>query len=131
MLADYFHHYAIIGFYLLVATLVPIGMIIISRLATFIKVRPSNPSELKKSMYECGMKPETERWQGFNIKYYFYALLFVIFDVETIFLFPWASKYGIWSKEFGIMFFLSMLSFLVIVTIGYVYAWKKGDLEWE
>lgn len=131
MLADYFHHYAIIGFYLLVATLVPIGMIIISRLATFIKVRPSNPSELKKSMYECGMKPETERWQGFNIKYYFYALLFVIFDVETIFLFPWASKYGIWSKEFGIMFFLSMLSFLVIVTTGYVYAWKKGDLEWE
>ena len=131
MLTDYFHHYAIIGFYLLVATLVPIGMIIISRLATFIKVRPSNPSELKKSMYECGMKPETERWQGFNIKYYFYALLFVIFDVETIFLFPWASKYGIWSKEFGIMFFLSMLSFLVIVTTGYVYAWKKGDLEWE
>ena len=131
MLADYFHHYAIIGFYLLVATLVPIGMIVISRLASLIKVRPSNPSELKKSMYECGMKPETERWQGFNIKYYFYALLFVIFDVETIFLFPWASKYGIWSKEFGIMFFLSMLSFLVIVTIGYVYAWKKGDLEWE
>ena len=106
-------------------------MIIISRLATLIKVRPNNPSELKKSMYECGMKPETERWQGFNIKYYFYALLFVIFDVETIFLFPWASKYGIWSKEFGIMFFLSMLSFLVIVTTGYVYAWKKGDLEWE
>ena len=131
MLTDYFHHYAIIGFYLLVATLVPIGMIIISRLATLIKVRPSNPSELKKSMYECGMKPETERWQGFNIKYYFYALLFVIFDVETIFLFPWASKYGVWTKEFGIMFFLSMLSFLVIVTIGYVYAWKKGDLEWE
>jgi NADH-quinone oxidoreductase subunit A len=106
-------------------------MIVISRLASFIKVRPSNPSELKKSMYECGMKPETERWQGFNIKYYFYALLFVIFDVETIFLFPWASKYGVWTKEFGIMFFLSMLSFLVIVTIGYVYAWKKGDLEWE
>ncbi len=131
MLADYFHHYAIIGFYLLVATLVPIGMIVISRLASFIKVRPSNPSELKKSMYECGMKPETERWQGFNIKYYFYALLFVIFDVETIFLFPWASKYGVWTKEFGIMFFLSMLSFLVIVTTGYVYAWKKGDLEWE
>ncbi len=131
MLTDYFHHYAIIGFYLLVATLVPIGMIVISRLASFIKVRPSNPSELKKSMYECGMKPETERWQGFNIKYYFYALLFVIFDVETIFLFPWASKYGVWTKEFGIMFFLSMLSFLVIVTIGYVYAWKKGDLEWE
>ncbi|MAS51437.1 MAG: NADH-quinone oxidoreductase subunit A [Dehalococcoidia bacterium] len=106
-------------------------MIVLSKLAQFIKVRPSNPSKLKESMYECGMKPETERWQGFNIKYYFYALLFVIFDVETIFLFPWAAKYGIWSKEFGLMFFLSMFVFLAVVTLGYVYAWKKGDLEWN
>ncbi len=131
MLENYFENYAILGFYLLVSITVPIGMITLSKLAQFIKVRPSNPSELKKSMYECGMKPETERWQGFNIKYYFYALMFVIFDVETIFLFPWAAKYGIWSKEFGIAFFLSMFIFLFIVTIGYVYAWKKGDLEWN
>ena len=123
MLENYFENYAILGFYLLVAITVPIGMITISKLAQFIKVRPSNPSELKESMYE--------RWQGFNIKYYFYALMFVIFDVETIFLFPWAAKYGIWSKEFGIAFFLSMFIFLFIVTIGYVYAWKKGDLEWN
>ena len=66
-----------------------------------------------------------------NIKYYFYALLFVIFDIETLFLFPWAARYGVWTKEFGLMFFFSMLSFLVIVTFGYVYAWKKGDLEWD
>ena len=129
MLKDYFDHYAIIGFYLAIAISVPIGMIVLSKLAQFIKVRPSNPSKLKESMYECGMKPETERWQGFNIKYYFYALLFVIFDVETIFLFPWAAKYGIWSKEFGLIFFLSMFVFLAVVTLGYVYAWKKGDLE--
>ena len=131
MLKDYFDHYAIIGFYLAIAISVPIGMIVLSKLAQFIKVRPSNPSKLKESMYECGMKPETERWQGFNIKYYFYALLFVIFDVETIFLFPWAAKYGICSKEFGLMFFLSMFVFLAVVTLGYVYAWKKGDLEWN
>ena len=131
MLKDYLDHYAIIGFYLVVATTVPIGMIVLSKLASFIRVRPSNPSELKESMYECGMKPETERWQGFNIKYYFYALLFVIFDIETLFLFPWAARYGVWTKEFGLMFFFSMLSFLAIVTFGYVYAWKKGDLEWD
>ena len=131
MLKDYFDHYAIIGFYLAIAISVPIVMIFLSKLAQFIKVRPSNPSKLKESMYECGMKPETERWQGFNIKYYFYALLFVIFDVETIILFPWAAKYGIWSKEFGLMFFLSMFVFLTVVTLGYVYAWKKGDLEWN
>ena len=131
MLKDYFDHYAIIGFYLAVSISVPIGMIVLSKLAQFINVRPSNPSELKESMYECGMKPETERWQGFNIKYYFYALLFVIFDVETIFLFPWAARYGVWSKEFGLMFFASMFVFLVVVTLGYVYAWKKGDLEWN
>ena len=131
MLKDYLDHYAIIGFYLVVATTVPIGMIVLSKLASFIRVRPSNPSEIKESMYECGMKPETERWQGFNIKYYFYALLFVIFDIETLFLFPWAARYGVWTKEFGLMFFFSMLSFLAIVTFGYVYAWKKGDLEWD
>ena len=111
MLENYFENYAILGFYLLVSITVPIGMITLSKLAQFIKVRPSNPSELKESMYECGMKPETERWQGFNIKYYFYALMFVIFDVETIFLFPWADKYGIWSKEFGVAFFLYMFIF--------------------
>ena len=72
MLENYFENYAILGFYLLVSITVPIGMITLSKLAQFIKVRPSNPSELKESMYECGMKPETERWQGFNIKYYFY-----------------------------------------------------------
>jgi|TARA_B110000438_G_scaffold21433_1_gene19469 NADH-quinone oxidoreductase subunit A len=131
LLKDYLDHYAIIGFYLVVATTVPIGMIVLSKLASFIRVRPSNPSEIKESMYECGMKPETERWQGFNIKYYFYALLFVIFDIETLFLFPWAARYGVWTKEFGLMFFFSMLSFLAIVTFGYVYAWKKGDLEWD
>jgi NADH-quinone oxidoreductase subunit A len=131
LLKDYLDHYAIIGFYLVVAISVPIGMIVLSKLASFIRVRPSNPSELKESMYECGMKPETERWQGFNIKYYFYALLFVIFDIETLFLFPWAARYGVWTREFGLMFFFSMLSFLAIVTFGYVYAWKKGDLEWD
>ena len=131
MLKDYLDHYAIIGFYLVVAISVPIGMIVLSKLASFIRVRPSNPSELKESMYECGMKPETERWQGFNIKYDFYALLFVIFDIETLFLFPWAARYGVWTREFGLMFFFSMLSFLAIVTFGYVYAWKKGDLEWD
>ena len=86
---------------------------------------------LREKLYNEGYIIETERWQGFNIKYYFYALLFVIFDVETIFLFPWAVKYGIWSKEFGVMFFMSMFVFLFIVTLGYVYAWKKGDLEWN
>ena len=75
MLENYFENYAILGFYLLVSITVPIGMITLSKLAQFIKVRPSNPSELKESMYECGMKPETERWQGFNIKYGFRYLV--------------------------------------------------------
>ena len=94
-------------------------------------LRPYLPHETKLMPYECGVDPEGDARGRFSVRFYFIAILFVIFDVETIFLFPWASKYGIWSKEFGIMFFLSMLSFLVIVTTGYVYAWKKGDLEWE
>ena len=131
MLENYFENYAILGFYLLVAITVPIGMITLSKLAQFIKVRPSNPSELKESMYECGMKPETERWQGFNIKYYFYALMFVIFDVETIFLFPWAANYGILTPKFGLYILAEMGVFIGILLLGWFYAWKKGSLEWS
>jgi NADH-quinone oxidoreductase subunit A len=58
-------------------------------------------------------------------------LLFVVFDIETVFLFPWAVKYGVLSKQFGVSILLAMILFLFIVTIGYVYAWKKGDLQWQ
>ena len=77
------------------------------------------------------MRVDSERWQGYNLRYYYYALLFVIFDIETVFLFPWAVKYGVLSKEFGVSVLLAMILFLFIVTIGYVYAWKKGDLQWK
>ena len=82
-------------------------------------------------MYECGMRVDSDRWQGYNLRYYYYALLFVIFDIETVFLFPWAVKYGVLSKEFGVSVLLAMILFLFVVTIGYVYAWKKGDLQWK
>ena len=94
-------------------------------------LRPNKPYAEKLQTYECGVDPVGTGWSQTYVRYYIFGLLFVIFDVETIFLFPWASKYGVWSKEFGIAFFLSMFIFLFVVTIGYVYAWKKGALEWH
>ena len=131
MLNNYFDQYGIIGLFLLTAILVPLGMLVLSKLAQFVKIRPNNPSKVKESMYECGMRVDSVRWQGFNLRYYYYALLFVVFDIETIFLFPWAGKYGVLSKQFGVSILLAMILFLFIVTLGYVYAWKKGDLEWK
>ena len=71
----------IIGLFLVTATLVPLGMLLLSKLAQYIKVRPHNPSEIKEGMYECGMRVDSVRWQGYNLRYYYYALLFVVFDI--------------------------------------------------
>ena len=118
MLNNYFDQYGIIGLFLITATLVPLGMLLVSKLAQYIKVRPHNPSEIKEGMYECGMRVDSDRWQGYNLRYYYYALLFVIFDIETVFLFPWAVKYGVLSKEFGVSVLLSMILFLVLEEQG-------------
>lgn len=131
MLNNYFDQYGIIGLFLITAILVPLSMLLLSKLSQYIRVRPHNPSEIKESMYECGMKVDAVRWQGYNLRYYYYALIFVVFDIETVFLFPWAVKYGALSKQFGVSVLLAMILFLFIVTLGYVYAWKKGDLEWK
>jgi len=131
MLNNYFEQYGIIGLFLITAILVPLGMLLLSKLSQYIRVRPHNPSEIKESMYECGMKVDAVRWQGYNLRYYYYALIFIVFDIETVFLFPWAVKYGVLSKQFGVSVLLAMILFLFIVTLGYVYAWKKGDLEWK
>ena len=76
------------------------------------------------------MKPAGSRWVRFNIRDYYFAVVFVVFDVETVFLYPWAVRYGVLSKEFGFFAFGAMMVFLGVVTLGYVYAWRKRALEW-
>jgi len=107
--------------YLGVAILFPVATFLTSRL-----LRPFRPSATKSSPYECGIEPATEARDRYSVHYYIIAVLFVIFDVETIFLFPWAVKY----RELALFGLVEMGVFVLILVVGYAYAWNKGALEW-
>ncbi len=87
----------------------------------------SNPDVEKNSAYECGFEPFESARLKFDIRFYLVAILFVIFDLEVAFLFPWAVGF----QHIGTLGFWSMMLFLLILTIGFLYEWKKGALEWE
>ena len=90
-------------------------------------VSPKKPSDEKLSPYECGFEPFDDARTKFDIRFYLVAILFIIFDLEVAFLFPWAISLG----TIGLFGFWSMMIFLLILTIGFIYEWKKGALEWE
>ena len=131
MVDEYIRQYGVIAIFAALAVAVPTGMLLISWLLSVLKVRPNNPSPVKNSIYECGFETITERWNNFNFRYYSIALLFVIFDVEVVFLFPWAASFGTMSAEFGMFVLLEMVVFIGILMLGWIYAWKKGSLEWS
>lgn len=89
-------------------------------------LRPKRPSPEKSVTYESGMLTQGETWVRFRAQYYIYALVFVLFDVETIFLYPWAAAY----HRLGLFALLEGFVFIAILTAGLVYAWAKGDLRW-
>ena len=89
-------------------------------------VAPSKNTPDKLANYECGEEPEGSAWVQFNIRFYVIALIFLIFDVEVIFLFPWAMVF----KDLGLLAFVEMGIFLVVLIVGLAYVWKKGDLDW-
>src|SRR5436190_5656688 len=107
--------------FLVVAILFPIVTILVAKL-----IRPSAPSVTKLEAYECGIKAASDSRGRYTVRFYILAILFVIFDVETIFLFPWAVRYRL-MNWFGIA---EVAVFLVILAVGYVWAYKKGALEW-
>lgn len=90
-------------------------------------LRPSNPSEAKNSTYESGLMPVGDARARYNVRYYLYALLFVVFDVEIVFLYPWAVEY----HHLGSFGFVEMVLFIVLLVIGLIYAWRKKVLEWK
>ena len=90
-------------------------------------VGPNNPDKEKLSAYECGFAPFDDARGRFDVRFYLVAILFIIFDLEIAFLFPWAISLG----SLGALGFWSMMIFLGILTIGFIYEWKKGALEWE
>ncbi len=89
----------------------------------------SNP--VKDSAYECGMNPLGDGQARFSVKFYLVAMLFVLFDIEVVFLFPWAAVYRNEISQGEAVFFWSMLSFVIILFLGYLYAWRKGAFEWR
>jgi NADH-quinone oxidoreductase subunit A len=88
---------------------------------------PNNPNQAKNSPYECGFEAFEDARMKFDVRYYLVAILFILFDLEIAFLFPWAAA----LKEVGLLGFLEVLTFLTIVIVGFVYMWKKGALDWE
>jgi NADH-quinone oxidoreductase subunit A len=131
MLDDYFRQYALIATFAAVAVAIPIGMLVGSWMLSVLKLRPQNPNPIKRAIYECGFATLSGRWSQFNFRFYTIALVFVVFDVEVVFLFPWAASYGALSAEFGIFVLLEMAVFVGILVIGWLYAWRKGALEWS
>ena len=107
-------------FIAVVAVLIP-ATLVLAKL-----VRPNNPNKAKLSPYECGIDPVDNARGRYTVRFYIVAILFVVFDVETIFLFPWAVQY----RALGLFGLIEMLVFLVILIVGFVWIWKKGALEW-
>ena len=131
MLDEYFRQYGLIAIFVALAVSVPTGMLVSSWLLSWIKVRPRKPSPIKQSIYECGFETLWGTWNRFNFRFYTFALIFVVFDVEVIFLFPWAVGFGVMSREFGSFVLIEMAVFVAILVVGWLYAWRKGALEWR
>jgi len=116
------HQYA----YVAVFALVGVVFVIITLIVAWI-LRPARPSRAKSTPYECGIVPIGDAWNQFNIRYYIFALLFVLFDIEAAYLYPWAVRVG----KLGLYALVEMVIFLGIIGFGLGYAWRKGGLQWE
>jgi len=118
---DFLTRHAVVpGFLLAGIVFVAIGLVM------WWVVRPSRPSPEKLTTYECGENPQGNAWIRFNVRFYVFALVFVVFDVEAVFLLPWAVVY----REIGLLAFAEGLVFLAVLVVALAYVWRKGDLEW-
>ena len=117
-LIDYFS----IILFLIISLILSCGFILLNFVFS-----PKNPYPEKLSPYECGFEPFDDSRMEFDVRFYLVAILFIIFDLEIAFLFPWAISLG----KIGLFGFSSMMIFLFILTIGFIYEWKKGALDWE
>ena len=127
MLDDYYRQYGLVLMLTGAAIVVPLSMLLMSRMAQMFHIRPHKPSPVKSDIYECGMETIGGRWVQFNFRYYLFALLFLIFDVTAIFIYPWAIK----LRELGGGSLLTMMAFVGILAVGWAYAWRKGAFEWK
>jgi len=119
--------YGYIGILLVVALLFAVIILLIPLALGFLGIVPRKSNPAKTSTYECGMETIGKTWVQFNFRYYFFAILFVAFDVLTVFLYPWAVN----LKGLGLVGFIAVAVFFGILMVGYIYAWRKGALEWK
>ena len=110
-----------IGLFFIVGLIIPVGAIAMAWI-----LGPKKPNPIKQTTYECGIETVGESWVQFKAQYYIFALVFLVFDVETVFLFPWAVKLG----QLGLFAVLEGIVFILILIAGLVYTWRKGMLEW-
>ena len=118
MLAEYFP----ILLFLLVATAIGVAPVVLGKV-----LAPNRPDPEKLSPYECGFEAFEDARMKFDVRYYLVAILFILFDLEIAFLFPWATV----INDIGLAGFVSMMVFLGILVVGFIYEWMKGALEWE
>ena len=122
MFAEFLNEYLAIILFLAVALGLSCGFVLVNFMLS-----PKNPDPEKLSAYECGFEPFQDSRIEFDVRFYLVAILFIIFDLEIAFLFPWAISLG----NIGLLGFISMMIFLFILTVGFIYEWKKGALDWE
>ncbi len=115
------NEYISVGVFAVVGIIFPFILLTLSRL-----LRPSKPEKEKYMTYECSIPPIGEAWIQHDIQYYMFALLFAVFDVETVFLYPWAVVF----PNLGLLAVIEMLVFIIVLVVGLAYAWKKEALRW-
>ena len=122
MLVDFLKDYLSIIIFIFTALFLSVGFIVLNFMFS-----PKKPDPEKLSAYECGFEAFSDSRMEFDVRFYLVAILFIIFDLEIAFLFPWAISLG----NLGSLGFWSMIIFLSILTVGFIYEWKKGALDWD
>ena len=118
----YLGQYLFVVVFFAVAVAFPLAPLLLARL-----LAPRRPAQVKNDTYECGLASKGDAWIQFRVGYYIYALVYVIFAVETVFLYPWAAAFA----GMGVTGFISMMMFVFLLLVGLLYAWAKGALDWK
>ena len=124
-------NFGTLGLFLIIAIAFALLMVGIPFVLKYFGIVARKPNPVKNDIYECGMKPFKEAWVQFNFHYYTFAILFVALDIMSIFLFPWAANFGTLSQELKIFGLVAVIVFVLVLVVGFVYAWKKKALEWK
>lgn len=120
-------NYAYIALFLLIALGFTSFLLLLPVILRLLRIVPRKPSPVKAAAFECGMETIGKTWVQFNFRYYFYALILIALDVMVVFLYPWAVE----LRQLGVSGLAVVLVFIFIIVVGYVYAWRKGVLEWK